>query len=640
MTISETTTTRLSLIGFLAILLVAWFCYRPALSGDFQLDDRSNLIGLANVEDLGSAVDFMLSGQAGPTGRPLALLTFALQADHWEAGAGPFLTVNVLIHLVNAALLAACLYLLTIARGVSRDRSAMVAAIAAGCWVLMPLLATASFLVIQRMTTLSASITLLGLLAYLFARGQVANSPRSALLAMSASLVLGTGLAIFSKETGLLLPLYVLVLEATVLSRPTSVDRRYWRAWQAAFLVLPTLVVIAYLLTSVDYPDWLITWRGFTAGERLVAESQILWVYLHKAVFGLPGELGIFLAGPTVSYSLAAPQAALSMAGWLVLLAGSVIWRRRYPLAALAVLWFLAGHSIESTIVPLELYFEHRNYLPIVGPVYALTAVLLLGAGIHRRVLAVLAPVYLVTSALFLYSFASMSGEPSTSSRYWAFRYPDSVRAVTTMASYQLTEEGPIRALDTLDQFVIRKPEHAYLRIQELNIRCMFLPGEAHDVVIEELRRELPTVEFTYTAGTMLSQLLDSVVATNCNGVGLEQVRELANVLQGNPHYGLVPGYNQFHHKLLAGIARQQDDFDTTVEELEKAISFQGSGELNMMIVTTLAGAGQFDQANAFISAALDDEPRNPLQRIAWRRNLASLSAYVDELERYSRNDE
>ncbi len=168
----------------------------------------------------------------------------------------------------------------------------------------------------------------------------------------------------------------------------------------------------------------------------------------------------------------------------------------------------------------------------------------------------------------------------------------------------------------------------------------MFLPGEAHDVVIEELRRELPTVEFTYTAGTMLSQLLDSVVATNCNGVGLEQVRELANVLQGNPHYGLVPGYNQFHHKLLAGIARQQDDFDTTVEELEKAISFQGSGELNMMIVTTLAGAGQFDQANAFISAALDDEPRNPLQRIAWRRNLASLSAYVDELERYSRNDE
>ena len=137
----------------------------------------------------------------------------------------------------------------------------------------------------------------------------------------------------------------------------------------------------------------------------------------------------------------------------------------------------------------------------------------------------------------------------------------------------------------------------------------------------------------------MLSQLLSTVIATECNGVGLENVRELAGLLQGNPRYRGVPGYNQFHHKLLAGVARQQGDFDATISELEKAISYNASDELNMMMVTALGGAGHFDSARAYISDALKNGPRNPLKRIAWRRNLENLGAYIDELERYFRNE-
>ena len=106
MTTGAITTTRLSLLGFIVILLLAWFCYRPALSGDFQLDDRSNLSGLQYVDDTSSMFEFVLSGAAGPTGRPIALLTFGLQADQFQHGAEAFLRVNVLIHLLNAALLA------------------------------------------------------------------------------------------------------------------------------------------------------------------------------------------------------------------------------------------------------------------------------------------------------------------------------------------------------------------------------------------------------------------------------------------------------------------------------------------------------------------------------------------------------
>ena len=41
-------------------------------------------------------------------------------------------------------------------------------------------------------------------------------------------------------------------------------------------------------------------------------------------------------------------------------------------MAAFAVLFFLAGHILESSIFPLELIFEHRNYLPSFGPWFAL----------------------------------------------------------------------------------------------------------------------------------------------------------------------------------------------------------------------------------------------------------------------------
>ncbi len=52
--------------------------------------------------------------------------------------------------------------------------------------------------------------------------------------------------------------------------------------------------------------------------------------------------------------------------------------RRRYPLLLLAVLFFLVGHSMESTLIPLEMVYEHRNYLPGMLVCLALAAVIVL----------------------------------------------------------------------------------------------------------------------------------------------------------------------------------------------------------------------------------------------------------------------
>lgn len=640
MTGSRLTPTHLGLAGFAIVLLLAWFCYRPALSGDFQLDDVGNLSGLQYVEDTNSMLDFVLSGAAGPTGRPIALLSFGLQADQWEQGAEAFLRVNILIHILNALLLAAALYQLSLAQGVSRDQSALTATLAAGCWALMPLLATSSLLVVQRMTTLSATFALIGLLGYLLARRHVDAKPRQALAWMGSSLVLATLLATLSKETGMLLPLYVLVIEVTLLREPESIGRRHWRILQGLFLVLPVLVILAYLAANVFYAEWTVAKRGFTGWERLLTETQLLWVYLKKALLGIPATLGIYQTPPAVARGLLEPATFLSLLMWVLASGAAIIYRRRWPLFSFAVAWFIGGHLLESTVLPLELYFEHRNYLPIVGPVYAVVAALMLNSPQLKRMALVLVPAYMFLSAMLLYQFASILGEPSASSRYWANRYPDSVRAVTTMATYQLAEEGPLRTLATIDQFVLRSPQHSYLRIQELNLRCLAMPNAEHDMVVDELHRGLPTAEFTLTAGTMLSQLFDTVSAGTCNGVDTQTLLGIADRMLANPRYAAVPGYLQFHYRLLAGIARRENRLEEAIGYVEKAIAVQGSSELNMMMVTALGDSGEYDRARNFIRDAMRAGPRNPVQALQWARDLENLSEYVNELERYSETQE
>ena len=634
------TTTRLTLLGFFLVLVIAWFCYRPALSGAFLLDDIPNLGGLAQIGDVRTASDFVLSGASGPTGRPLALLTFALQANQFERGPRAFLKVNVFIHLLNAVLLAWCLYQLASLMAVERDRGILVATSAASLWLLLPLLATSSLLIVQRMTTLSALFSLLGLGSYLALRRNIEQTPHNSLIAMTVLLAVSTLLATFTKESGSLLPMFVLVIEATVLMRPESITQRNWRIWKFVVLVLPSVAVFAYLASRASYPEWMQDRKDFNAWERVLTEAQILWVYIQNAVIGLPVRLGIFQTEYPVSRSLLEFKTLIAGSAWLALLFAAIVRRRRWPLFALAVFWYLAGHVIESTVLPLELYFEHRNYLPIIGPVFALCAYLLLRSGRAWRVGLAAISLLVIVNAYLLYVFASIWGEPSVASRYWALNYPDSSRAVTNMATYQLTEEGPQRAIQTIRQFTAAHPEYAYLGIQELNISCLFVMESDREQIVAELERGLPNVVFTFTAGRMLSQLFTTTSAIDCGKITPATVERLAVRLHDNARYINDPYYSQFHHKLLAGIARFQGDREATMSNLEKAISYSPSSELNMMMVTTLAEAGDFSGADNFINNAMLNKPMNPLMAFAWQRDLEGLRAYVRELEKYVLQDQ
>jgi hypothetical protein len=78
--------------------------------------------------------------------------------------------------------------------------------------------------------------------------------------------------------------------------------------------------------------------------------------------------MGLYHDDIAISRGLFQPlSTALAVVGLVALLAMSFLVRKRAPIIAFGVLFFFAGHLLESTILSLEIAYEHRNYLPMYG---------------------------------------------------------------------------------------------------------------------------------------------------------------------------------------------------------------------------------------------------------------------------------
>ncbi|MCG2634581.1 MAG: hypothetical protein J4A00_06630, partial [Gammaproteobacteria bacterium] len=84
-------------------------------------------------------------------------------------------------------------------------------------------------------------------------------------------------------------------------------------------------------------------------------------------------RFGLYHDDIPISQGIFEPVSTLpSILGLLIFLVTALSLRKRQPLIALGLFWFLGGHLLESTFIPLEIAHEHRNYLPSAGLLLAL----------------------------------------------------------------------------------------------------------------------------------------------------------------------------------------------------------------------------------------------------------------------------
>jgi len=425
----------------LIILLLCALVYLRGLFGGFLFDDFPNIVDRPELRALdGSLFRWLalaVSSNSGILRRPISMLSFGL--DYRLFGLSPlaFKLTNLALHLANGVLLyqlarrLATRLLPEACR--ARLEPHMLALLATALWLLHPLNVSTVVYVVQRMDELATLFVLMGLLCYTEGRERMLRGESGPLVA-----VLGVGafglLAVFSKENGALITAYALVIEACCYRFVAGTARE--RMAIKAFFVLTVALPIALFLGYLGlHPQWLTAGyagRDFTLYQRLLSEARILCDYLAWIIVPLPSRMGVYHDDFMTSTSLLHPGTTLAAIVFLLsLMLAAWVLRRRSPGLAFGVAWFLVGQSMESTILPLELVFDHRNYLPMAGLLLGLVCALMPSVATYwsRRTIAVVCSALVLILAGSTASWANTWGDPLRLALTEATDHPYSPRA-------------------------------------------------------------------------------------------------------------------------------------------------------------------------------------------------------------------
>jgi tetratricopeptide (TPR) repeat protein len=431
-----------ALAPLLLILLATTLVYMPGMGGGFIFDDFQNLLANRSIA-MGDAehqswVAAMFSSPASDLQRPLAMLTFAI--NHYFGGfdSRQMKATNLGIHLLNVLLVFA------LVRGLARDalagdeeRARRIALFASACWALHPINLMAVLYVVQRMESLCHTFVFAGLLMYAAGRRrQLAG--RMGWGHILGGLGGGTLLGLACKESAVLLPLYALLVEATIFRwRGAGGPRqRGLPLLYTVVLFVPGVLGVLWLLPRALNPA---SWasRNFDLGQRLLTEGRVLLDYLHWSVLPDLRSLSLYHDDYVVSRGLLQPPSTLLAFALLAALA-ALAWalRRRRPLFALGIAWFFAAQALTATIVPLELVFEHRNYFASVGICLALADLCMLpaDAGPRRALGIALASCFVLFLAGTTWLRADEWSSPLRFAETEASKHPHSARATYELA--------------------------------------------------------------------------------------------------------------------------------------------------------------------------------------------------------------
>ncbi len=363
---------RTFLLIAVVLAIAASALFVPGLDGGFVFDDRPNIVFNSalhvtrfNFEDLLYAA---YSFQPGNGSRALPMLSFAL--DHLRGGldARVFKETNLFIHAASTfALFMFLRVLLAQVRWKFQQRAAEFALIGALIWAIHPLQVSSVLYVVQRMQTLCNLFVILALWAYVVMRKVQCEGGRSRLYVVLMGLFWVVAMA--CKEDAILVPAYTFVIELAVF-RFAAVRQSIASFWRWSYMLLALCGVFVFIFfaiphywTSVAYPG-----RDFSSFERLMTQGRVLMMYLQQIIIPLPDSMPFYYDDFSVSRGWMNPSTTLF--SWLALAAlvtWAVSWLRRRPLFSLGILFFFAGHFLTSNILNLELAFEHRNQIPMIG---------------------------------------------------------------------------------------------------------------------------------------------------------------------------------------------------------------------------------------------------------------------------------
>lgn len=615
--------------GIAVAFLLTVICYWPSLGGPFLFDDIPNLELLGERGGLTSVAnyaEFILSAQSGPLGRPLSLASFALDGQAWPTDPRPFRITNLIIHLVNG-LLVFLLARLIFSTSYKRETAEKLALLCVTLWLLHPMLVSTTAYIIQRMAQLSSLFTLAGLLSYIHGRKYLPDRPLQGWAWILVGMGMFGSLALLSKETGILLPFYALVIEITVFNSTNIAWRQ--RAALIAVFCMPLLALTGYMALTWDAQLAGFELRPFTMEERLLTQGVVLVDYLRQIVMPQLSGLGLFHDDFPISKGFFDPVGTVVSLITIATMLLLAVWlRRTWPLISFGILWFFVGHSLEAGPIALELYFEHRNYLALLGPLIVLCSLLPLLSRKLRRLLPLFLVLFVGVEGFLTWQAAMPWGNENRLMQITLIEHPDSLRAQQYVANRYIIYGNYPEALAVQEGLAQEFPQHTSTRLSILNLRCILNVLTVEQV--DTTKRFLEQGAYDRQVIGFLNPLISNAATSKCTALGFAEVHALFDALLRNPvmvKSDTLRGATRYHNGMAYNMV---GNLDEALKQFD--LSYEAKPEIDIRLrqVVWLIEAGNTDLAEHYLVLA-QQHGKGQFLRSSYRdADLSTLQQRID----------
>jgi len=298
--------------------------------------------------------------------RPVSMFTFAMNWYMGEDNVTGYHIVNNIFHLLTTFFLYLTVLNLFVSpnlKGKYEKNEYNIAFLVAILWAVNPVQTQAITYIVQRMASLTAMFYIIGIYFYLKARLSHTGYKR---FIFFIGCLLSFVLALGSKQNAGTFPIALAIIE--ILFFQDLSDRNTRRKIIVA-LTIGSVFMVAFLTILCIRGNITQLFKGyenrmFTLKERVLTEPRIIIYYLSEIFYPMASRLSL-VHDINISTSLFKPWTTIPAILAVISLLGIGFSQAiKRPIITFAIFFYFISHIIESTILPLELIFEHRNYLP------------------------------------------------------------------------------------------------------------------------------------------------------------------------------------------------------------------------------------------------------------------------------------
>jgi protein O-mannosyl-transferase len=360
------------LIAVALIVGVALVAYSNTFHVPFQFDDQINIINNPNIQIKQfswDGLERLIKNTYKETIRVFSLFTLALNYYFGGFNVFGYHVVNLIIHIASGVFLYWFL-LLTFNLPSLKEKygsiSYKVALFTSLIFVTHPIQTQSVTYIVQRMSSMAGMFYLLSLILYIKGRLSFGRTR----LFYFGGMVLSYLLGVFSKENAAILPLFVALYEFYFFQNVdlSPKGRKILFSLVAGLLILGAFGFIIwgerYIHVIIEGYDY----RTFTMSERILTQFRVVLYYVTLLIYPHPSRLNLDYDFPISKTILDPPTTLISILIVAGLIGYSIWTAKKRPILSFCLLWYFGNLVIESSIFPLEMVFEHRLYLPSVGP--------------------------------------------------------------------------------------------------------------------------------------------------------------------------------------------------------------------------------------------------------------------------------